>query len=78
MVALSYLTGWLYSTNRDFLMLGCDLGLLSCLSLVAISSPAPSVMLLFLGLTPAFEHILKEQKGMRIHEKGLRNSKKDI
>lgn len=57
-------------------MLGCDQGLLSCLPLVAISSPVPSVILLFLGMTPAFEHMPEEQKGMRIHEKGLRNSKK--
>lgn len=76
MVALSYLTGCLYSTTGISLMLGCDQDLLSYLSLVVISSPASSVILLFLGMTPAVEHVPEEQKGMRIHEKGLRNTKK--
>lgn len=56
-------------------MLGCDLSLLSCLSLLAVSLSAPSKTLLFLGMTPTFGHIPKEPRGMRIRGKGLRNSK---
>lgn len=56
-------------------MLGCDLSLLSCLSLLAVSSPAPSKTLLFLGMTPTFGPILKEPRGMRMSGKGLRDSK---
>lgn len=75
MVALSYLIGWLFSTTGISLMLGCDLSLLSCLSFPAISSPAPSKTLLFLGMTPTFGHTLKEPRGMRISGKGLRDSR---
>jgi len=56
-------------------MLGCDLSLLSCLSLLAVTSPAPSKTLLLLGVTPTFGHIPKEPRGMRVNEKGLRDSK---
>lgn len=52
MVALSYLIGWLFSTTGISLMLSCDLNLSSCLFLLAVSSPAPSKTLLFLGVTP--------------------------
>ena len=75
MVALSYLIGWLFSTIGISLMLGCDLSLLSCLSLLAVSSPAPCKTLLFLGMIPTFGRIPKEQRGMRISGKGLRDSK---
>lgn len=75
MVALSYWWGGYIPPQGISLMLGCDQGLLSCLSLVAIASPAPSVTVLFLGMPPAFEHMPKEQRSMWIHERGLRNSK---
>lgn len=59
-------------------MLDCDLSLLFCCSLLAISSPAPSKTPLFLSMIPIFDHLPKEPSGIRISVKGLRGAKHDI